>query len=849
MRGLLLACLAPLALLDVAWSVPQAASVASGDAAGSAFYEQNIRPLFAQHCYACHSSRAASLQGGLALDTPECWRRGATSGPILVAGDPDKSPLIQAVRHASGVTAMPLGGGKLSEREIAALVEWVRRGAPGPREEKSAPGAGKRRIDIAAGRTYWAFQPLRRVSPPSVKNTHWPRTPIDRFILAQMEKNGVRPNPAADRRTLIRRATFDLIGLPPTPEEVEAFVHDTRPDAYPRLLDRLLASPHYGERWGRHWLDLARFAESHGYEQDYDRPYAYTYRDFVIRALNADLPYDTFVRWQLAGDEIDPDNPMALMATGFLAAGTHATQITKNQVEKERYDELDDMLATTGTSLLSLTVGCARCHDHKYDPIPNRDYYRMLSTFTTTVRSDYDVDLEPAEDRLAYAAFAREHAPLVEALDRYEKEQLPQRMDAWLRSGAWKAAPARPARPKEIDAILASVAAGQPLTEPARSQLLAWYRTIDPGWQAREKQIQADLARAPKLHLQKALISSEGVPAVRTNTQGGDFLEVTNFLKRGDPSQKEGVATQSFLQVLMRTPNGERHWQEAPPKGWHTSYRRRALAGWITDTRCGAGMLLARVIVNRLWQHHLGRGIVATPSDFGTQGARPSHPELLDWLATELIRNGWRLKPIHKLIMNSAVYLQSSAPNPRNAQRDRENRLFWQHPRQRLEAEAIRDAMLAVSGELDPTMFGPGTLDEGMKRRSIYFFIKRSHLIPILTVFDAPNALQSIPARQTTTIAPQALLLMNSPYVRDYARHFAERIAPKAGEPNEAAIRSCYLLALSRPPTQKELAASLAFLAQQAASYRAAGHADADTLALTDFCQVLLGLNEFVYVE
>ncbi|HLV78685.1 MAG TPA: DUF1553 domain-containing protein, partial [Chthonomonadaceae bacterium] len=493
--------------------------------------------------------------------------------------------------------------------------------------------------------------------------------------------------------------------------------------------------------------------------------------------------------------------------------------------------------------------GCARCHDHKYDPIPNRDYYRMLSTFTTTVRSDYDVDLDPAADRLACAAFDREHAPLVAALARYEKEQLPLRMDAWLKSEAWKAAPAKPARPKEIEAILASVAAGKPLSEADRAPLLAWYRTVDPEWQARERQIQADLARAPKLHVQKALICSEGVPAVRTNTQGGDFLEVTNFLKRGDPNQKEGVATQSFLQVLMRAPDAEHHWQEAPPKGWRTSYRRRALADWITDTRCGAGMLLARVIVNRLWQHHLGRGIVATPSDFGTQGARPTHPELLDWLAAELIRCGWRLKPIHKLIMNSAVYRQSAAPNPSNVQRDRENRLFWQHPRQRLEAEAIRDAMLSVSGELDPTMFGPGTLDEGMKRRSIYFFIKRSHLIPILTVFDAPNALQSLPARQTTTIAPQALLLMNSPYVRDYARHFAVRIAPTAGESNEAAIRSGYLLALSRPPTPKELAASLAFLAQQAASYRAAGHADADALAMTDFCQVLLGLNEFVYVE
>ncbi len=320
-------------------------------------------------------------------------------------------------------------------------------------------------------RHFWSFQPLQRPSVPTIKNEGWCRTPVDRFILAKLEEKSLSPNAEVDRRKLIRRAYFDLIGLPPPPQDVEAFVKDPSADAYDKLLDRLLSSPHFGERWARHWLDIARFAESHGYEQDYDRPNAYHYRDFVIKAFNQDLPYNTFVRWQLAGDEIEPDNPLALTATGFLAAGVHSTQITKNQVEKERYDELDDMARTVGTAMLGLTIGCARCHDHKYDPIPTKDYYRLLSTFTKTVRSDYDIALDKTN------------------------------------------------------------------------------------------------AKSAKV---KALICSEGVPALRTHTQGGDFLEQTHFLNRGDPNQKGTIATPSFLQVLMRDPDGEKRWQTKPPAGWRT---------------------------------------------------------------------------------------------------------------------------------------------------------------------------------------------------------------------------------------------------------------------------------------
>ena len=998
-------------------------------AEGLAFFESKVRPLLIAQCYSCHGDKA--VQGGLRLDSREALLKGGEHGAALVAGKPEQSLLIRAVQYSDKSLQMPPKG-RLPDAQIAVLIEWVKRGAPDPRTAAPASSGG-RVIDLAAGRKHWAFQPLKSPLPPRVKNAAWSKNPIDRFILAKLQSKGMKPNPYADRPTLIRRATFDMLGLPPTPKEVQAFVEDGSPTAWTKVVDRLLASPHYGERWGRHWLDLARYADSHGYEQDYDRPYAYAYRDFVIKALNADLPYNRFIQWQLAGDEIDPENPLALAATGFLGAGVHSTQITKNQVEKERYDELDDMLSTTGTSMLGLSVGCARCHNHKYDPIPNRDYYRMLSTFTTTVRSDMDVPIDPEGDRKAKAVFDAAHAPLVERLHQFETDAMPGRFAQWLKSpeahkpvSGWNtlaftsvkskggatltpqpdgsllasgtnpdfdtytfvatthlkritavrlealahpsfvkggpgragngnfaltdfritAAPAdgsskpselklirpratfeqkglpvaaaidadpksawavdpqfgkdqaaafeletpvgfaggtvltfvlkfdnnnqhsigrprlsvataapdlalgAPSRPERIASLLAD-----PNLDPAalpeveRAALLDWARTLDSDWQRLNAQVQTHLALAPQPTLQKMMICSEGVTAIRNNTQGGDFLQQTHFLLRGDPNQKQDVATQGFLQVLMPASDTEKRWQMTPPTGAHTSYRRRSLANWMTDTNTGAGALLARVGVNRLWQHHFGRGIVGTPSDFGTQGDPPSHPELLDWLASELVRNGWHLKPLHRLILTSAAYLQSAADNPAQSKADPQDRLCWRFSRHRLEAEAVRDALLAVSGELDPTMFGPGTLDESMKRRSIYFTVKRSRLIPALMIFDAPDALLSLPVRSSTTIAPQALLLMNNDHVRAYARSLANRIAPRPEWPLAESVRIGYLLTLSRPPSAQERADALEFLRIQTDSYRASKQANPEELALIDLSQVLFSLNEFLYIE
>ena len=638
---------------------------------------------------------------------------------------------------------------------------------------KVAPTKKKRwteKVLPAEAKHFWAFEPLLSATPPQPRNSSWCRTPVDQFVIAKLEAAGIEPNAIAGKRQLIRRAFFDLLGLPPSPEDVQAFVDDAAPDAYARLLDRLLASPHYGERWARHWLDLARFAESHGFEHDYDRPTAYHYRDAVIEAFNRDLPYSDFVKWQLAGDEIEPRNNLAVKLTGFLAAGVHSTQITKNEVEKQRYDEMDDEVATLGTAFLGLSIGCARCHDHKYDPIPQRDYYRLLATFTTTVRSEMELPRDPDAYRKAKAAFEVENFG----------------------------------------------------------------------------KVAIHIPNAPRPKLVKVLVATEGLPAIRLHTQGDDFLPATYFLKRGDVDNKETVASQSFLQVLMPTADSAAHWQVAPPPGSRTSYRRRALADWITDTDAGAGRLLARVIVNRLWQHHLGRGIVATPSDFGTRGEPPTHPELLDYLAGELIKNGWHLKPIHKLIMTSAVYAQSAASDDFKSKIDPHNKLCWHNPTRRLEAEVIRDALLAVSGTLDRSLYGPGTLDPASKRRSIYFTVKRSKLMPMMVIFDAPEALGGQAERPTTTIAPQALHLLNNPQVRAMADVFARHVAPAPDQPLDKAISLAYCTAFAREPSTQELTDACAFVTTQMATYPGDNRRD---LALADFCQVLMCLNEFVYVE
>ncbi len=720
-------------------------SAGQTDVEGVQFFEKKIRPVLVERCYKCHSTTAKKVQAGLVLDTRRAVRAGGKRGPAVVPGNPADSLLIEAIRHES--LQMPPDG-RLSDSVIADFVRWVEIGAPDPRDGAAAPRA----VDKNAGRQFWSFRPLGKNEPPELPEAEWALTPVDRFILARQQASGVEPSPAADPRTLLRRAYFGLIGLPPSPNETEAFLSDTSPQEYERLVDELLGSPHYGERWARYWLDVVRFAESNGFEKDEDRPKAYHYRDFVIRAFNQDMPYDQFVRWQIAGDLLAPDSQSARAATGFLVAGVENVIQTEKEFERDRYDKLDDMASTIGTAMLGLTIGCARCHDHKFDPISQRDYYRFVSTFGKTMSAELPLG-EEGKSPEAYVA----------------------------------------------------VDVGSELTDNGR----------------------------------------EGTAF--GEMKGFVWKSDVHFLSRGDVKRKQDIVTQSFPQVLMRAHRQEALWQE---DGMRKREPRVALAHWITDYEQGAGHLLARVIVNRLWQHHMGKGLVATPSDFGAQGERPTHPELLDWLANRLIRSGWRLKPMHRLIMTSAVYRQRHRSDAKNERVDPDNRLLWHRPLRRLDAEAVRDSMLAVSGQLDRTMWGPGTLDESSRRRSIYLTVKRSRKIPMLQLFDTPDTLQGIGRRPTTTVAPQALLMMNSPQVHAYAQALARRLHTGSAQGPDELIRTGFVTALGRQADSKELQQMQEFLAHQTFTYRESGYGDASRLhAIKDFCQLLLASNDFIYVE
>ena len=997
---------------------------------GLEMFQKQVAPLLTEHCLKCHGGE--KTKGEFDLTTREGFLRGGAEGPAVKLFDAKGSRLYALITHAKD-PHMPSKQPRLPDKAIAQIAAWIDNGAPYDQPLRATPVVAKKdRSTVSSDdRKWWAFLPLKLIEPPKAKTPLPGQTTIDSFILARLEEKGLSLNARADRRTLLRRASLDLLGLPPTPGEVSSFAQDNSDDAWPKVVARLLDSPRYGERWARHWLDVARFAESSGFEHDTDRPNAYHYRDFVIKAFNMDMPFDQFVRWQIAGDEFAPDNPLALMATGFLGAGVFPTQITANEVERTRYDAMDDMLSTTGTAMLGLTVGCARCHDHKFDPIPTRDYYRMLATFTTTVRSDIDLDLQPELNRRAQEAFSAEHAPLVAALKSYEENELPAKFDSWLKAGATLPAPptwvllealelkskagatfkklddgsylaegkngnsdsysftahmparnlralrlealADPSMPKggpgradngniglsrirvfasplsggatneiqisraratfEQNSNALSITAalddnpktgwavdpkfganhtavfefsqpvgfeggtrlevrlefdlnakhniGRPrlavttvespalegealpssvaeilqkmplpsLSSADRATLLDWWKSLEPRWKQLKAKVETHASQAPKSQLTKVLICAEGYPALRMHTQGADFFAETYFLNRGSTDQKRDVATPGFLQVLMRGTNSDQRWHWDPPAGAKYSGRRRALANWMTDTEQGAGHLLARVIVNRLWQHHFGQGLVTTPNDFGVQGTRPPHPELLDWLAAELIRNGWRLKPIHQLILSSAAYQQDATAAPDKLKADPSNTLLSRRIPQRLEAEAIRDSLLFVCGVIDTNMFGPGTLDSASRRRSIYFTVKRSQIIPAMQAFDAPEPLVSQATRPTTTIASQALLLMNSPHVRTWASSFAERCVPVSDQTLAEAVAHAYSLALNRPPTEREQSDALSFVSEQTSRYRLDGKPGPGELALTDFAQVILSLNEFIYVE
>jgi hypothetical protein len=700
---------------------------------GLDFYEAKIRPLLSEHCFACHSAAAKKLKGGLRLDSRDAFLKGGDSGRALVPGQPEASLLIKAVRYTDSNLQMPPRG-KLPASVIADLEQWVALGAPAPRGTAVASVNAGKMAEVA--RMHWSFQPLRRPRVPAVRQRAWVRNDIDAFVLARLEAAGLEPAPAAEPHVLLRRLHFDLIGVPPTPEEVEAVC--ANPQARVEVVERLLASPHYGERWARHWLDVARFADSAGYELDSFYASAWRYRDYVIHSLNADKPLDRFLQEQVAGDELWPDSEEARIATGLCTLGPYAFEGGIARPKVVEYQRLTDIADTIGAALLGLTVGCARCHDHKYDPITQADYFGLHAIFAGSEMQGIKI----SSDR------RRDDGPM---------------------------------------------------------------------------RVLGNRAEAPKVHL----------------------------LRRGElDAPGEEVSPALFHLLPGGGPLGI--------KGNAVQGRRSALARWLTAPQ---NPLTARVLVNRVWQWHFGKGLVRTPNDFGPQGEPPTHPELLDYLADELIRSGWSLKHLHRLILNSATYRMSSRSTTAATEKDPEHRLLSRFPRRRLEAEILWDHLHTAAGTLNRKMFGPAIVPpadpEALKtllntnwnvtadktewgRRGIYLVTRRSLPLPLFDTFNSARPIESCAGRQNTVVAGQALSLLNNDIVHEQARALAARLLRECPDDANARVRRAWLLVFSRLPTEAETARTLQFLAQ-----RASARAD----AVAEWCLALFNANEFLYVD
>jgi hypothetical protein len=814
---------------------------AKSRAAREEFFERMVRPLLAENCYSCHGDK--KQKGGLRLDSLEAILKGGESGPAVVPGKPEESLLVDAINYAG--PEMPPSG-KLAAEKVAILARWVSLGAPWPRNSAAAHAAivatkASRTALTVADRALWSLRSaIRPAVPksPALQATHWSgwsRNPIDQFILKVLLAHGLTPAAEADKSTLIRRATFDLIGLPPTPEELDAFLADGAPDAYERLVDRLLASPRYGQRWARHWLDLVRYAESDGYRQDAFRPQAWQYRDYVVRAFNMDKPYDRFMTEQLAGDELDPEDLELRVATGYLRLGTY--EYNQRNVRAQWADILNDITDVSGEVFLGLSIGCARCHDHKFDPILQKDYYRLQAFFTPLLPRDDLVMAEPGrwiEYQARLAAWEKAAGEILERIRATER--------AYRDRGT---ASATAKFPEDIQAILRKPEQDR---SPLERQL---------GWLA-YRQIRFEHEQVPSLlkgrfkaqwdELQTALKRFDALrpvaPApVLTATDVGPVSPPTLIPgeRNGDP------IAPGFPSVLDPSPAQISPSAAAP----RTTGRRLALARWLSRPD---NPLSTRVNVNRVWLYHFGRGLVGTPSDFGRLGDPPSHLELLDWLAVELVSRGWHLKALHRLIMSSATYRQDSKRSLRDLATaqgaDPENRLLWKRTVQRLDAEEIRDAMLATSGELEPMIGGPSApISE--PRRTIDTQTVRNVRDALLDAFDAPDGNATTPRRNTTTSPSQALLLLNGEWALARANALASRLERSSSDDRDR-ILIAYRLAFGRHPEPNELEDAIAFLVRQThlaerAAERprlAAHHA-----AFVDFCHVLFNSNEFFYID
>jgi mono/diheme cytochrome c family protein len=858
--------------------------------------ERHVRPILRAHCFDCHGSQNAR-KGGLDLRLRRWMVQGGESGPAISPGHPGESYLLDRVKSGE----MPPGDQKLTAAEIAILEKWIRAGALTAQNEPTelTPAA----LITAEDREFWSFRPLHRPQVPQFDAKARVRTPIDGLLAAALEPKHLSFSPDADRRTLIRRLALDLLGLPPEPREIEAFVADTSPDAYERLVDRLLASPHYGERWGRHWLDTAGYADSEGYDdQDVPRADAFRFRDYVIRAFNSNKAFDRFVTEQLAGDELvgpqhgdlSADAVENLTATGFLrmaadGTGNANTPAVANQV-------MADTIKIVSTSLLGLSVGCAQCHDHRYDPILQDDYYRMRAVFEPAlnwknwrVPSQRRVSLYTQADRARAAAVAKEAseaaAKVAEKERRYIAEALDKELAKFEPSLAKDLRTAHDTPEAKRTAAQKELLSRHPSVNIQPGLLSQYNPAADEDLKKERQKVAAIQARAPVEQFLRVLSENRGEIPPTFLFYRGDFQQ---------PRQEEEPGDLTVCVAPGENGSIPRRDSTRPTSGRRLAYARRLMSG--------KHPLVARVLVNRIWLHHFGRGLVATPADFGRMGERPTNPELLDWLAKEFAASGWDLKRLQRLIVTSTAYRQSSARTPDRDAADPDNLLLSRMSVRRLDAEAVRDCALAASGSLFDRMSGPpvpvkedavgqivvgidnkvGANDQGAdipigaeeSRRSVYIEVRRSRPLALLRTFDQPVMETNCDRRVASTSAPQALMLMNSQFALSEANRFAQRLVREAGKDRRRQIATAFEIAFARPATETEIAESLAFLQQQSDELRpnsaASSSAKPDRKAgsskrrhqtttakptdpalqpLTDFCQALLCSNEFLYSD
>jgi hypothetical protein len=747
-------------------------------------FGRDVFPLLKSRCFACHAG--PSPDSGYRLDVYDDLLGHSTGEPLAVAGQSSKSRIIEMVTSDSEDQRMPpVGEGEpLTARQVDLLRAWIDQGVQW--DDKLLPSP-------AQSVHHWAFQPVVRPEVPAVTRDGWQRSPVDAFIAVRHEAAELTPSPAASRRVMIRRLFLDLIGLPPTTKEVDAFLKDDSDQAYEDLVERLLKSKHYGERWGRFWLDLARWAESHGYQHDIPRPYAWRYRDYVIDSFNADKPYDRFLKEQIAGDELRPYSDENLIATGFLAAA----RISGNQMDKamQRNDVLVDIVNTTASALLGLSLSCSQCHNHKFDPLSQRDYYRMQAFFIDGQLGNLSLQNPDALNPTDLSQWMPKPT-----LDFYLREA-----KALEKKGMFKTTT-------------------QPHTWGYYSPA-----TGDPG----VKRMPV-VNRDPLPYRPERLKQATARLLIR-----GSVASPGPVLTSGWP--EVFVAVRSVNEASGNTPSSiscrETHSDD---------HSRTALADWMADR---SNPLVSRVWVNRIWQYHFGRGLVATPSDFGTQGARPSHPALLDWLAAELMEHGWSTKHIHRQIVLSATYRQSGRRNDANIEIDPENILLGCWPRRRLEAEAIRDSLLVATGELDRRIGGPSVSparEEDELRRTIYLYQRRSEMPSMMEMFDAPEGIVSCSRRGVSTVALQPLFMLNSQLMTSRADALAEKVRQIAGQDSTEQVKVAFLRTLGRPPKPSELKRSLELFRAPISELDDA--TDSRHRRLARFCHAMFNLNEFVYI-